>query len=211
MTTTDHSITISPSARQVRESPVRIVLVAGQHGNEPEGVLLAHRVFSDLHDRIGRDELDLEVVLFGCMNPRGLAISSRGHGPYDRDMNRQWATPAVDHCPAMGELWSACTGRGHYIHRESRPSHRQRVLVLDFHSMTTGEPIVYASCLSGQEPVSPFDLKIIGCDVEEYPGRLAMELSKAGVEAYTIEARIGQALGDLGSVVLRGIDAWMKC
>jgi predicted deacylase len=69
-----------------------VALIAGIHGDEPEGLYLCHRLAAWLEelDRVCPHALLGQVELYPCLNPLGLATLRRTVPVFDSDLNRSF-------------------------------------------------------------------------------------------------------------------------
>jgi protein MpaA len=122
----------SPFATRGPQSPIRIYLSTGIHGDEPAGPLAALRLLQE-----NRWPADLELWLCPCLNPAGFALNRR-ENDQGKDLNRDYRhletaevrahvawlqrQPLFDLCLCLHEDWEA---RGFYVYElnpENRPS-----------------------------------------------------------------------------------------
>lgn len=175
------------------DAPI-VVLVSGQHGNEPLGLELGWQLADRYKDD---DSAPFELRLFGAVNPWGLARNVREMCPESErspangqgDMNRSWGGPDAPRDDLERELWSVLIS--------GRP-----VLLLDLHSQH-GMPQVYydghlGAGLKGHMP------EFLFLDYTR-PGCLSGACEAAGIPALTIEASSGHPIGYMGQYLWNGV------
>jgi predicted deacylase len=84
-------LTLKRSVYHGGEGPP-VALIAGIHGDEPEGLYLCHRLAAWLEelDRVCPHALLGQVELYPCLNPLGLATLRRTVPVFDSDLNRSF-------------------------------------------------------------------------------------------------------------------------
>lgn len=166
------------------------VIIAGQHGDEPEALAVAQAVARESeHARWG-------VELHGMLNPWGFSRGSRcgEHG----DINRMWSAdgPALEAGQPSRAAWEAILA-----------AKASGGVVVDCHSMS-GTPVVYTA-----GPVS--DAFAQGCfrdvaRIKRSPvqGSLLAACEMLGIPCVVVEVSKGESPGAIATAVARALDLW---
>lgn len=172
------------------DAPI-VVVVTGQHGNEPMGLELGWQMAAAYKMA---ETCRFELRLFGGANPWGLRHLLREMED-GRDMNATWGGPDACRDDLEREVWS--------VLRSGR-----RVLLLDMHSQSGTLPLAYYDGPLGQALEPLFRSLPFVCKPKA--GCLTGACEAHGVEALTIEATSGQPLGLLPQIVWKGASQWAE-
>lgn len=168
-----------------------VVIVAGQHGDEPEGVALAQAIVRQWK---ASEDPEFQMVVFGAANPWGLARGVR-QSEYGIDRNRVWSRS--NPYDALGaEVWTVLAEPG-------------PVLLLDLHSTSTPIPFIYVETADHVERATRL-FRHMAPMVDSHPGTLTAEAHAAGLEAYTVEAARHEPLAGLPRAVFRACAKWSR-
>lgn len=164
-----------------------LYIVAGEHGDEPEGLVLAQAL-----RRVARVVLNgsRNVRYFGMLNPEGFARSRRVRDD-NLDPNRVWGTDKeTDLQRQIREEILSCDGP---------------VCVIDAHSDHKAPHVLYAgSVTQGLAELMPIESRL---DRDE--GSLTAWCEDQGIEAITAEAQEGATVDVLLEALAEGLMAWV--
>ena len=82
----DERLLIQKNRLQHGDSPKRVCIVTGTHGDELEGQYVCFRLNQIIREQIER--LNGTVEIYPALNPLGIDSITRGIPPFDLDMNR---------------------------------------------------------------------------------------------------------------------------
>jgi predicted deacylase len=173
-----------------------VILTAGIHGDEPEGLVLAQQIV-----RIIRVEAaPLEVIFHGMLNPEGFALGTRQDGGM-LDLNREWTTEGnrAD-SPACDRAWAS-------ILRAHKECGSDGVVVVDCHSMDGTPGVFYAGPIGEQLAKGCFH-NVARLGAWETKGTLTHACESLGIPAVAVEASKGEGPGALPMAVYRALRVW---
>lgn len=137
-----------------------VVIVAGQHGDEPLGLVVAQMLRRTLRPIVGTQR---RIHFFGAINPEGLARGRRVRDD-DVDPNRVWGTEE--------QAWPQAS-----------------VMALVDELVGKGESVVVIDCHSGSKPTAIEVAGPIGAGLLEVAGVEPRVVTKPGTLSATMEAR----------------------
>lgn len=190
-----HHYRLSYALAGSKPRPV-VILVAGMHGDEPEGPLLAQkmaRIYRQDGDRLWHHTEDdgFDLVVFGCVNPWGLAHGERRMED-GRDANRSVGGPLNPSLPFEPELWeilaAAPVALVLDLHSHLRPS--VQILIDSERARTIGQRFDYEKLLDPKA------------------GSLAFVVDANGYGGITVEVTRGEPLGPAPLHILNGASNW---
>lgn len=185
-----------------------VVIVTGQHGNEPEGVMLGALIAQRFK---AAETCGFDLCLFGAVNAWGLAHNEREMCPSSEetaengrgDMNRSWRGAESPRDELERELWGVilpaiAAGR--------------KVILLDLHSASSSMPYLsYAGPVGGRlRQYTPQTLAFFEDTAEERPGILTGAAEAQGVPALVVEASGGEPLGYLPATLWGMLESWSR-
>lgn len=162
-----------------RNSP-RMVLVAGQHGNEWNGPWILHR----LANMMDPDQVRGTLVLLPIANPLAFNEGRRASAVDSIDLNRTYGggrpRKPTEHLGVL--LWKSVFSRTDYL--------------IDLHSGGPGEYLPYAATPDGQDLdlAQALNLRFIHTPGQTKAGFLIDTCQRAGVRAVLIEVGGGRSL-----------------
>lgn len=170
------------------KSAPRVVLVAAQHGNEPQSIISASK-FVDLWSR---NPLEAELVWLPCANPWGMQRASRYLDWRITDMNRLWGSS--QETPTMRHVLDL-------VDADERPT-----LVMDFHGTQHDHHWISLP----ENPASPFVNEIDGEVLDtSIPGTLLNYMTKCRIPAFTVESSEKKPLATV-EPTFRVVERWVK-
>lgn len=183
-----------------------VILTAGIHGDEPEGLVLAQQIA-----KICRVEAaPFTVVLHGMLNPSGFARGTREDNQ-GRDLNRLWNTvldarsggawkmrEAADGLSAgCGAAWSSIL-EGVAL---------GNTIVVDCHAMW-GTPGVFYAGPIGEALAKGCFHNVARLGAWETEGTLTRACEVMGIPAVAVETSSGEGPGALPMAVYRALCVW---
>jgi len=162
-----------------RDGP-RMVLVAGQHGDEWNGPWILHRLANELNP----DEVRGTLVILPIANPLAFNEGSRVSAVDSIDLNRTYGggrpRKPTEHLGAL--LWRSVFSRADYL--------------IDLHSGGPGEYLPFAATPNGidLELARALNLRFIHTPGQTKAGFLVNACQQAGVHALLIEVGGGRSL-----------------
>lgn len=191
----EHSVYLRKTPSAVRP---RLVIVTGQHGNEPLGVVIGSEIARRLKMAESAADAPFELHLFGAVNAWGLAHDSRemrsGH-----DMNRTWGGPFAPRDDLESAVWEAVL---------EVSENGDRVLVLDMHSHSKAE-VFYVAGPDGAA-VAAEHFAFLPCDASPAEGSLTCVAERNGIHCLTVEAQTGGSVDALVEALWEGIVQWAR-
>lgn len=165
-----------------------IIIVAGQHGDEPEGLLVAHALRMAARVILGSSR---HVKFYGMLNPEGFARARR-HRDDDADPNRVWGRP--DESPIQAKI------RAEILAARSIGD----VAVVDCHSSHRTEHVLYA----GPTTLSLAQLVPAQRHEDRDEGSLTAWCEDHRIPCITAEAQRGHGVETLVDALAAGLRAW---
>lgn len=166
------------------------VIIAGQHGDEPESLALAQAVARAAeHARWG-------VEFHGMLNPYGFARGTR-HGEHG-DQNRMWSAdgPSPEAGQPSLDAWEAILA-----------AKASGGVVVDCHSMS-GTPVVYHAGPASEAFARGCFGDVARLKHSPVQDSLLAACEAIGVPCVVVEVSKGESPGTIATAVARALDLW---
>lgn len=175
-----------------------IIITAGIHGDEPEGLALAKKI-KMLIKHGGLCGRDVAVVFHGMLNPSGFNAVTRENAD-GIDLNREWTTDGNRTGSAeCAKAWADIIA--------ARESFGDDLLVVDCHSLD-GTPGVFFAGPKGRTVAEGCFRSVARLDTWTTAGTLTSACEAVGVAAIAIEVSNGESNASIATAAYQALCTW---
>lgn len=171
-----------------------VILTAGIHGDEPEGLMLAQQIRAICE----AEKAPFRVVFHGMLNPAGFALGTRKDAT-GSDRNREWTTEG-HRAPECAAAWNSITSA-------LAEGDENSVVVVDCHSMD-GTAGVYFAGPMGEALARGCFRSVARVEQWTTEGTLTAACEAKGIPAVAVEVSKGEAPGSIAKAVYRALAVW---